>query len=345
MKKICMLIIALLLAISSFMAACAQPAPASTPTPTPATTPAPTQAIEIKAVTFLPGMSFKAKLFKQFCDKVNEAANGELTINILGGPEVIGQPEMGDAVSNGVVQMTMMPPSFFEGRFMEASLLLLSRITYEEEVKSGVHEMLQTFYNDKANVYFLGRMCGSNEPSWLTHANKEVNKPQQLAGLTVGANGPMVLPVTKALNMDLKSVPLSEAYTALERGLVDGWLAPASGILPTSAQEQIKYGIDHPYFTDHVVMVINLDTWKKLPANLQKLLQDTQASMAPELGRLNDEDEAKARKIFADAGVKYIKFSPDDAKSYLDTIYNAMWDDFTKKMPDTAPEIRKLISP
>ncbi len=123
--------------------------------------------------------------------------------------------------------MAMIPPGYMESSFKEGSLLLLSRVSYEEEIASGVYDKLQPFFNEKGNVQLLGRLCGSGDPIWTIHLNKKVSKPEDLAGLTVGSTGTQVLPLVEALGMDLKAVPLAEAYTALERGLVSGYLSPA----------------------------------------------------------------------------------------------------------------------
>jgi TRAP-type C4-dicarboxylate transport system substrate-binding protein len=90
---------------------------------------------------------------------------------------------------------------------------------------------------------------------------------------------------------------------------------------------------------------MNLNKWKGLPANLQNILHDTLINMAPELGRINNEDEIKARKVFRDGGLQYVKFSSADAEWFLNTIYDAMWKNWEKQMPRTVPELRKLLTP
>jgi TRAP-type C4-dicarboxylate transport system substrate-binding protein len=301
--------------------------------------------IELKAVSFLPRMASKTKLFKLFSDKVGEVSKGELSIKILGGPEVIGVMEQGQGVSRGVVDMAMLPPGLIQGMVPESLFPLLTRITQEEEIKRGVIKKLQPFYN-KVNLYCLGEIFGVNDPQFLTYTtSRKIEKPQQLAGLSIGGTGPMTNPIGRVLGIDIKVIPLSEVYTALERKVVDGWISPAGGIVGSGAYEQLKYAIDHPFFADYVVIIMNLNKWKSLSTNLQALLQDTLLTMAPELGAMNQNDEMKARQKFRDGGVQFIKFSQADSEWYLNSIYDAMWNDWIKRMPQTGPEFRKLLSP
>ncbi len=97
----------LVLAASALMAACAAPTPAPAPAPTPAPEP-----IELQALTFLPTHLSKIDYFRLLGDKVSERSNGELTIKLAGGPEVINEFEQGTAVKSGVIDISWLPGAF-----------------------------------------------------------------------------------------------------------------------------------------------------------------------------------------------------------------------------------------
>lgn len=338
----------LVLMATTLIVACAQPAPkpVPAPTPTPSPAPAPTvKAVELKVVSFLPAMGLKSKVLKDFCDKVTEASKGELSIKFLGGPEVMGPLEQGQGVARGVVDMSMIPPAFISGGAPEVVLPLLSRITQEEEVKRGIIDKLQPFYN-KAGLYCLGEPFGNNDPQFIIFTTaKKIEKPEQLNGMTIGGSGAMMKPVADALGFGLKTMPISEVYTALDRKLIEGYMSPAGGLLPFGAQEKLKYAIDHPVFPDYVVLIMNPDKWKSLSPNQQNTLKDTLLKMAPEMGRLNSQDELTSREAFKKAGVEFVKFSPADAEKYVNTMYDALWKEWVTQMPQVAPEFKKLLSP
>jgi TRAP-type transport system periplasmic protein len=302
------------------------------------------KSIELKAVSFLPAMNATTKQFRQYADKVGEMSKGELKIKFLGGPEVIPPFEQGQALSRGVVDMAIITPSLIEGMAPESVFILASRISPEEEVKRAVLEKLQPFYA-KANLFCLGRLCATSTPVFLTFTIKKVEKPEDLKGLKIGGTGPMSKPVTDAFGADLKVVPLPDAITALDRKVVEGWIAAATGVVPFGIHEHLKYAIDHPYFPIPNVILFNQAKWKALPANLQSILSNTLKEMSPGLGRASDEEELKAQKEMQTAGVKFVKFSPPDAERYLKTVYDAMWANWQKTQPQTAPEFQKLLTP
>jgi TRAP-type C4-dicarboxylate transport system substrate-binding protein len=226
----------------------------------------------------------------------------------------------------------------------EAVFTLASRITPEEEIKRGVFDKLQPYYA-KANIVSLGRLAATSTPVFFTFTIKKVDKPEDLKGLKIGGTGPMSKPITDAFGCDLKVVPLPDAITALDRKVVEGWIATPSGLVPFGIHEHLKYAIDHPYFPIPNVVLVNQVKWKALPANLQGVLSNTLKEMSPGLGRASDEEETKAQKVMQTAGVKFVKFSPPDAERYLKTVYDAMWANWQKVLPQTAPEFQKLLMP
>lgn len=68
------------------------------------------------------------------------------------------------------------------------------------------------------------------------------------------------------------------------------------------------------------------------------------------------ENEEKYEKVFAelgekelkamqDKGMKFVKFSPEDTKWYVETAYKAGWDEVLKKSPELGTKLQKLLSP
>lgn len=302
------------------------------------------KAVTLKAVSFLPPMAAKSKMFKEFLNAVEVASKGELKLNYLGGPEVVDSLEQGQAVQRGVVDIAFVPGAMYMGLVPEAFLLCLSRVTAEEELQKGVIDILQPAFA-KAGLYFWGELFGSNEGIFLIWTTKKVERPQEFAGQRWGAGAPLFKAFSKAFGADMIVMPASESYTAMERGLVDSWLYPAGSAVPLGLHEIAKYVIDHPYWADYVGMIVNLNTWNSLPKHLQKVMQDTLRQMAPELGQKNIEAEQKYLQTAIKAGVKPIKFSPEDAKWYMDTIYDATWKWRLASLPETGPKIKAIIDP
>jgi len=112
-----------MLVVGLVIGGCGKPAPAPTPAPAPAPTPAPApEPIVLKAISAWPLSAEETNLgFLRFVDAVNERAQGELVIEILGGPEVVAESDQFEAVRDGVVDMVHTTPTYYKGEIPEAA--------------------------------------------------------------------------------------------------------------------------------------------------------------------------------------------------------------------------------
>ena len=101
----------------------------------------------------------------------------------------------------------------------------------------------------------------------------------------------------------MKVVPFSEAYTALERKVVEAWFASNSAITSFAGQEQLKFCVDHAVFVDPTLVIVNLAKWNSLSKSAQNALQKTMMDHCAEFGRLNTEDETKSIEVCKKAGI------------------------------------------
>jgi TRAP-type C4-dicarboxylate transport system substrate-binding protein len=120
--------------------------------------------------------------------------------------------------------------------------------------------------------------------------------------------------------------------------MIDGWAVTLGGaMLDHKLGEVCKNWIDHGWYpADELVMVVNLDTWNRLPKNLQQLMADVVKKDEGEEPAYFKAEEERARKAGLAAGAKPVVFSPEDAKSYLDLANSSMWEEIKKNV---SPEL------
>ena len=84
----------------------------------------------------------------------------------------------------------------------------------------------------------------------------------------------MYLQVIKGLGGNPVVIPPTEVYAALERNVVDGYCWPSVGIRDWGWEKQTKYMVDPGFYQVPNPLLVNLDTWKKLPKKLQDILTE-----------------------------------------------------------------------
>ena len=306
---------------------------------------APAQKIVLKAVTAWPSTTVEAKDFLQFVDAVNkrvaEKYPGQLEISYLGGPEAVPTADQAEAVRTGTIDMNLTSDAYFAGIVPVSNAMKLTQLTPWEERKSGANDFLNALFQKQLNSYYLGRL-GSDIPFQL-YMNKKVSSPAELKGLNIRTS-PMYVDFLKALGAVPVSTAPPDVYTAIERGVVDGYCWPAVGIRDWGWEEVTKYVVGPTFYDVVHEVLINLDTWNRIPEHLQKLLIEVEEQMEHEIVEASQAALKEERGILTQKGIQIIEFSSADTKMYYDLAYAAGWKAITEKAPEDAPKLQKLIS-
>jgi TRAP-type C4-dicarboxylate transport system substrate-binding protein len=132
-------------------------------------------------------------------------------------------------------------------------------------------------------------------------------------------------------------------YTALERGVVDGYGFPVSGLFDIGLHEQTKYRVEPGFYNVEISVLVNLNTWKKLDDKQRAFL--TKAAIWMEDLNLNNtklwEDEKKRQ---ASVGIQPIVFKGKKGEDYVALANDTLWDSIIKRSPQHGPKLRSLLT-
>ena len=267
--------------------------------------------------------------------KFNADGKGVAQINFIGGPKAIPTFEVGTSVRNGVVDMAMTTGAFYTNLMPEADFLKLTQINIAEQRKNGAFDYINKVWNQKANMVYLARMV--DDTPFHLYLTKKIDKPD-LSGLKIRIT-PVYRDFFASMGASLIQTPPGEVYTALERGVVDGYGWPIQGIFDLNWHEKTKFRVDPGFYNAEVSIVMNLDSWKKLTPKQRDFVQ--KQSLALEAmnsvwKKLNDEETKRQAQV----GIQTIKFD----QAYRDKAYDVAWASATKQSPEHAPQMRKLFS-
>jgi TRAP-type transport system periplasmic protein len=271
--------------------------------------------------------------------KFNAEGKGVLQINFIGGPKAIPPFEAGNAVKTGVVDMALSTGAFYTNVMPEADFLKLTQIPVAEQRRNGAFEAINKVWNEKANMQYLGRMV-ENQPFHI-YTNKKVDKPD-LTGQKIRIT-PVYRDFFQALNANVITTPPGEVYTALERGVVDGYGWPIGGIFDLNWHEKTKYRIDPGFYDAEVSLTMNLPAYRKLTDAQRNYLQ--KQILALEAGntfwaQYTADEIGRQEK----AGIQAIKFDAATSRAFRDKAYEVAWAGAMKQSPDVAARFKPLFS-
>jgi TRAP-type mannitol/chloroaromatic compound transport system substrate-binding protein len=277
------------------------------------------------------------KMFQDFCDNIKKNTGGRLEITPFSAGAIVGTFETLDAVGQNVIQGHSTYPGYFAGKEPALAVIGDFAFGYNEPMQQnawlnekGGMEMIRSAY-DRFNAYTVGCTWWGVES--LT-SKVPVRRPEDFKGLKHrGAQGLAAETIAK-MGASIVVVPGGEAYSALEKGVVDtvDW-STLSVNNKIGFFEIAKYAT-YPGFHSMPVQdfTVNKSAWKALPDDIKAIVEKTWAEFsAYQVNTIAENDKAVAEEV-KQKGVELIDWSDED-RSRGRELAHVVWDEWAKKSP------------
>ncbi|HZT61745.1 MAG TPA: TRAP transporter substrate-binding protein DctP [Burkholderiales bacterium] len=297
------------------------------------------QEVTLRLVSAFPENQFYVKRTVEWIEKVNQEGKGTLQINFIGGPKAIPTFEVGKAVQSGVVDIGFTTGAFYTNVMPEADILKLSETSAAEQRKNGGYNLINKIWAEKGNMRYLAKTVEFT-PFHL-YLTKKIDKPD-LTGLKIRIT-PVYREFFQAMNAQVMTTAPGEVYTALERGVIDGYGWPIHALFDLNWQEKTKFRVDPGFYNAEVGLVMNLDKYKGLPAKAREYL-DRQAlayEQQNDFWKSYNQNEAKRQ---AEAGIQTITFDAATSKAYVEKSKEIGWANAIKASPQYGEQLKKVLA-
>ncbi|MFC1907371.1 TRAP transporter substrate-binding protein [Chloroflexota bacterium] len=328
-------LLALLLLAMPIMSACTQQAPAPAPAPKPA--PAPEKII-LKAIDAWKPTHYATSKFIEMLEEINQKAAGQLEIQYVGGPEIVGAKDQLAALAEGTIDMTCSSFLYYTGLVPEGSVLGLPVVVWNwdnaAKLQNAIYDDLDRIYQEKAGVKHL--LAATPLSMSIFTSKTRVAKVADMEGLKIRTTGGFDAAAMKALGAAPTKISSPEIYTAAQQGVIDGGSRPVSAIPDWKEQEVWNYMVASTplWLALAANWYISADTYNSLPPNLQKLIMDTvKAKQAPLIKYFKEYDE-KIVKVFIDAGMELVELDPGETEKWQAKVAGAAESYFLGVAPD-----------
>jgi len=257
-------------------------------------------------------------ILEEMTDRVRIASGGRLDITMYPEGAITPRDETTPAVKDGGIDIATNAASMDLNRMgpvmylMGGSGLPAGPSTPDIVAwmrQGGGLQVMRDVYKDWGSI--LGGDPGAAE--LFAHSNKPLTKASDFQGLkfrTLGVWGEILA----EYGASVVQIPGGELYQAVERGVIDAFeLGPPSYNWPHGFQEILDYigvpGIQSPGYIN--VILMNHNSWKALPADLQGLLEDEIQAMEYYAQLQLKQADAEAMAKFKAYGTKV--FEVEDA--------------------------------
>jgi TRAP-type C4-dicarboxylate transport system substrate-binding protein len=293
------------------------------------------QEVTLKAITAFAEKTFYSRGFEAFIDKVNADGKGLVQITYIGGPKAMPPFEVGNALKGGVVDIANATGAFYTNVMPEADAWKLTERPMAELRRNGGYDYMAKLYDQKMNAILLARHIDNN-PFHL-YLNKPITN-SDLTGLKLRIT-PVYRDFFQAQGATVVQTAPGEVYTALERGVVDGYGWPITGIFDLGWHEKTKYRVDPGFYSAEVSVLVNKASWARLNDRQKRVIADAAAWLEAQAAEVAKENEADIAKQKA-AGIQVISLGDDFKKKAVE----AGWAGIIKQSPEHGAKLKELFA-
>lgn len=272
-----------------------------------------------------------------FMEKLKEKSNGELTAQMRG-PETVPPFEQLQPVSSGLFDFLFTHGAYHLGETGMGFGLDALKDDPIARRQSGVYELIDKHYQARG-LKLIGVFSSASGYHFLLR--QPIGEDGALKGRKIRASATYHDMVVQ-LNGAVVSLPASEIFSALERGVVDGAAWPVFGAMEYGWYEVSKYMTRPTFGVTNQILFMNLDAWEALSAKQQGIIKEVAAEL-----------EVSGRNVFAGlwekedaamqaAGLKISQFGPDVAAT-VDSVFAAgVWKQVRQRSGPDGEAFHKL---
>ncbi len=224
-----------------------------------------------------PENSATGKFLNDWASRLDKASGGRIKLDIQHGG-VMGSPkDTLSLIESGTADIGFGLSAYFSGTFKNSEAISFPLIDLPDAtVASKVYWHLYKDYDFLKDEYkdYHVLLLFANCQSPITTVKTRIVSLDQFQGMNVRVNSGPPTAFIQKLGASPKPMPITEVNTALQTGAIDGVITDWHAIENFQLYEPAKYYADEKLGVSGYFLLMNKDSYSRLPADLQKILDD-----------------------------------------------------------------------
>lgn len=248
------------------------------------TTTAPTTEapIELRVAHFMgPGCPEEVYGMRPYLDAIEEASGGKVKFTIYGGGNLVPPMDCFAGAVSGITDISFIVTNLVAGQFLLSDLIGATPLlpsTVGDATGSAfwyAYEKYPEVRAEWAGTHVI--TVWDNVTQYNIGTNVPINTWEDLEGLRIRVAAGPPSDLLSAMGAVPVQMPSTEIYSAMEKGVIDGWTLSWAGMLQQRLHEVTKYlnevgPNDGEFFAGPAGFVMNQEVWDSLPADIQEAI-------------------------------------------------------------------------
>jgi TRAP-type C4-dicarboxylate transport system substrate-binding protein len=278
--------------------------------------------IELSLATTTGPTGDRGEATKWWVDQVHKRTQGRVNIKVYWGGTVAGSREILDVLRSGAADLADDIWGAYYPRELPLRSITSTGIGFRQKVLARWLAAVQlqnefpefdrelTSVNAKRLTYYGGANVS------LISKNP-IHGLEDLRGIRVRSSGVFLPTIFKAVGSVIVFTPGSEVFDALSKGMVEATTTTPNMVIRLKYHEAAKYLLNLKFGADPGMgMMINLDSWKQLPIDIQQILLQLDKEFTMYYAEADMKRTSESLKRLQESGVKIADLSPEDVAAW-----------------------------
>ncbi|MGI6225947.1 MAG: TRAP transporter substrate-binding protein [Peptococcales bacterium] len=267
----------------------------------------------------------------KFAEIVAEKTNGNVEVNIFPNSTLGSSRDLAEGLELGTIDMGLVPSTNVAAFYKPLDIFYFPFIFRDKEHAYKVADgpIGQQLYEGLLNAKGI-RTLAMFESGFrtITNSKKPIRTPEDFSGIKMRiVDSPINMATFKALGANGSPMAISEVFTALQQGTVDGQDNPIGNVYAYRYYEVQK----HITLTEHqwagIMLMINEKLWNKIPEEYQKIIAEAaKEAEAWQRKEINDK-EGEFLEVMKQAGMEVTILTPEEKAKFQEKM-QAVWTEF-----------------
>jgi TRAP-type C4-dicarboxylate transport system substrate-binding protein len=297
------------------------------------------EVFELKFASIMPAEAAITQTFVAWGDRIEEETGGRVKITYYLGGSLLTHPELLQGVKEGIADIAWYTPSedagvwdlaaYFDLAFMGFKSNWQATNIYTELLKDKKWGLWDEFESKGVRPY--GPMFPP--PFQFYSTKKGVSAPADISGMKVYAVGEIssVLAAAGAAPVEME---ITDAYTALDRGLIEGICTHDAAMLVFGLLDFPKYATrfgEGGCYEFMNLFIINADVWDSFPNDIKDVFNDLETWQVEQEMAASQSEADIAVATLHDAGATFLNLTDAELAAW-EALAEASHDEWLAKM-------------
>jgi len=282
---------------------------------------------------FPAGHPAEVDLVQGWAEELNEASGGRIEITSYPGETLLEANDTYSGVVAGTADIGLSAFFYTRGRFPILEAFELPGIVYKDSYTAskvaweGIKELQPVEVQDTEMMFVLATGPGD------LFTTSPVRSLEDLQGMKIRAAG-LSADTLPLLGATPEAMPQPDAYEAIQRGLVDGNLAPVEVLKGWRHAEVTDYLTRTPFLYNAVFFVtMNQEKWDGMPSEVQDIFLEVNERFFEEVaaGLWDAQNEEALEWAVEETGQEIIELDNAETERWIERVI-PIQEDFVTKM-------------